>query len=101
MKTQTQKILIQRWFFIVLLLLWSQLSLAAIPNNISYQGYLTDPAGAPVDATLSITFNIYSVSTSGTPLWSDTQSVAVSKGLFSVELGAGSFPATLFDTPIW
>jgi len=91
----------RRWYLIIVLLLWSLVSQAAIPNNITYQGHLTDTAGVPVDATLNITFSIYSVSTNGTPLWTDTQSVSVSEGIFSVQLGGGTFPATLFDTPIW
>lgn len=89
------------FFFMVVLLLYSQYSNAEIPDNISYQGYLIDPAGSPVDSTISMTFNIYSLSAGGAPLWSDTENVTVSKGLFSVQLGGGSFPANLFDAPIW
>ena len=76
---------------------------AAIPDGLNYEGYLTDSAGSPVDATVSVTFSLYNASAGGIALWSDTRQVSVSKGLFSVTLGgAGNpFPPGLFDAPLW
>lgn len=73
------------------------------PDNINYQGYLTDSEGIPIDTDTSITFSLYSVGSGGSALWSDTQTVNVSKGLFSVQLGrpGNVFPMGLFDTPLW
>ena len=60
---------------------------AAVPQTLNYQGQLSNAAGAPVNATVSMTFKLYDVETGGTALWSETQSVTVSKGLYSVRLG--------------
>ena len=86
----------------LLLLGWLGTAMAVLPQSISYQGYLTNTDGSPVDATLNITFRLYNVDAGGVPLWEDTLSVPVQKGLFSVELGAGTpFPLGLFDDPLW
>ena len=60
----------------------------AVPQKISYQGSLSDQIGQPVDGTLAMTFRLYTVPTGGSELWSETQSVQIVNGLFSVELGA-------------
>ena len=56
---------------------------AAVPDGINYQGYLTNADGTPVDASVSITFNVYNVDIGGEPLWSDTGLVIGDRGLFS------------------
>ena len=105
MKTQTRYtshgVLLKS--FLGFLLLWSQLSLAALPPTLNYQGHLTDSGGAPVNASLSITFNLYNVSAGGIAVWSESQTVTVNQGIFSVELGANGSPlsATMFETPLW
>ena len=60
------------------------------PTLISYQGLLTDPGtGDPVaDGDYSITFALYEVESGGSPIWSETQIVTVSGGLFNVLLGS-------------
>ena len=71
---------------------------AAIPQQINYQGYITDPQGTAIDATVSIVFSIYSQASGGTVLWTETKNVTITDGLFSVNLGEGT-PITLsFDT---
>jgi len=63
-------------------------SIADVPQTISYQGVLTDDAGAVVpDGDYNITFSLYTVASGGTALWQETQSVKVLKGIFNVELG--------------
>ncbi|GMQ83767.1 MAG: hypothetical protein BMS9Abin06_0507 [Gammaproteobacteria bacterium] len=76
---------------------------AVIPDNISYQGYLTDSSGSPIDVPVSVTFSLFNVSLGGVALWSDTQVVSASNGLFSVQLGGGGnpFPAGIFGEPLW
>lgn len=59
----------------------------AVPNLISYQGVLNDKNGAPISATVNITFRLYSSASGGTALWTETQSVQVSNGIFNVKLG--------------
>lgn len=54
----------------------------------SYQGQLLNASGQPVtNPNLSMTFRLYTVSTGGTPCWSENRTVAVQNGLFNVLLG--------------
>lgn len=60
-----------------------------INHQINFQGKLVNPNGTNVtDGTYSIVFSIYNVSTGGTALWTETQSVGVSNGIFQVNLGS-------------
>ncbi len=59
-----------------------------IPNHIPFQGRLADSSGNPVNGNVQITFGLYDVETGGTYLWSETQTVSISDGLFSVNLGS-------------
>ncbi|MCB9358092.1 MAG: hypothetical protein H6508_01395 [Calditrichaeota bacterium] len=74
----------------------------AVPQIINYQGELTNPLGIPLDTTVSITFNIYSASSGGTPIWSETHSsVTVTNGLFKVSLGSSTSLADMFYGNRW
>jgi len=67
----------------LMVLLLAPLSLGQVPKLISYQGVLTDASGTVVpDGNYNLTFKLYDVATGGTPLWTEVQSVAVSKGIF-------------------
>jgi microcystin-dependent protein len=61
------------------------------PERMSYQGYLVDSTGTalgtPTAKNYDVTFRIYNVSTGGSPLWAEQQTVTVDKGYFSVVLG--------------
>jgi hypothetical protein len=101
------------------LALGSVSALATIPQILDYQGFLTDkvtgvPLNASAAAPLSITFNIWdgatgTSSTSVPPanlLYTETQSVTVSNGVFSALIGSGvvpagkpAFSALTFDKP--
>jgi len=63
------------------------------PNLMSYQGFLVDANGAALapnnPVNFSIVFRIYGVSSAGTPLWTEAQTVTIDKGNFSVVLGEG------------
>lgn len=62
---------------------------AEVPSMISYQGRLTDAVGDPVaNGGYDITFTIYDALSDGNSIWTETQSVIVSDGLFSLCLGA-------------
>ncbi|MEA3357973.1 MAG: hypothetical protein U9R17_00945 [Thermodesulfobacteriota bacterium] len=74
---------------------------AAIPEKINYQGYLTDPHGTPIDDTITLTFSIYPDTTDETPLWTETQTVTVTDGIFSVNLGDVTTLNLPFDTPYY
>ncbi|HEY6866936.1 MAG TPA: hypothetical protein VI792_06750 [Candidatus Eisenbacteria bacterium] len=78
-------------------------AVAAVPTTMSYQGVLMDGAGNLVsDGNYDLTFRLYTVSSGGAAIWTETQSgVAVSKGGFSVILGSNT-PLTLaFDVTYW
>lgn len=71
---------------------------AAVPSTIGYQGRLYDPSNQPIDATITVTFALYSQSSGGTALWTETQSVVFANGYFAVKLGSVTpFTGTSFD----
>jgi len=84
-------------------LLAPAVAVAQIPQTMSYQGMLRDDAtqGPIGDGNYSITFRLYSAPSGGSAIWSETQSVPVEGGLFSVILGSSN-PLTLpFDDQYW
>lgn len=87
--------------FLILIVFPPVLASASIPAKINYQGYLTDSSGNPIQGTLTITFSLYDVQSGGTPLWSETRSVAVSNGIFSVQLGTFTSLDLPFDAPYY
>jgi hypothetical protein len=64
---------------------------ATPPDTISYQGYLTDASGTPVDTSVSMSVAFYDAATGGSnPYAEDHTNVTVSRGQFDLELGAGT-----------
>ncbi len=63
---------------------------ADINPQINFQGKLTNPDGTNVtNGTYSIVFSIYTVSSGGSSVWTETQSsVSVTDGIFRVSLGS-------------
>jgi len=71
---------------------------AQVPHLINYQAMVTDASGIPITGNRSILFSIYNAETAGTLLWSETQTVNISDGLFSVLLGSVTpIPYAVFD----
>jgi hypothetical protein len=62
---------------------------AVVPQKINYQGFLTTPppASIPINASVSMTINLYSVAVGGVALYTETQTVPVNNGLFDVVIG--------------
>ncbi len=78
---------------IVLGISFSQSVYAAtgINRTINFQGKLVDNAGLNVaDSTYSVVFALYDRSSSGTTMWSETQSVTTVDGIFRVALGSST-----------
>ena len=73
------------------------------PSTIGYQSVLTDASGNPVaDGSQDITFKIYNVSTGGTALWTETQTVTTTNGVFSAVLGSVSaLTGVSFSQSLW
>lgn len=70
---------------------------ASAPAEISFQGFLTDNLGEPVTGTRDLTLSLYDVATGGTPLHTETQSVMIEDGYFTVYIGeAQPLDLTLF-----
>ena len=61
---------------------------AEVPPIINYQGKLTDQIGGPVSLEAEMAFSIYTEATGGGPVWSESQSVRVTDGIFNVLLGS-------------
>jgi hypothetical protein len=79
-------------------------AVAQIPHTLSYQGILADTAGTPKpDGSYNFTFRLYTVASGGSPLWSETKSAQVKRGLFSTTLGSVTpIPDSVrFDQQYW
>jgi cysteine-rich repeat protein len=71
---------------------------AAVPATLTHQGRLFDPQGAVLNGTVTIKLAIYATSTGGASLWSETHSVALDEGYYSVAAGSVTpFGSGLFD----
>jgi hypothetical protein len=76
---------------------------AVLNLRISYQGYLTDALGNPINGNRNMTFRMWNAATAGTNMWEETQNnVPVNGGHFSVALGSVTplDPAD-FHKPLW
>jgi len=71
--------------------------------EMSHQGRLLDAAGAPVaDGNYTFRYRIFHAATAGTPVYTETKTVAVSDGLFDTSIGALSvITPDLFAQPAW
>lgn len=68
-----------------------ELDAITIPRMLSYQGRLTDSTGRAVpDSEYSVSFRLYTVSSGGSPFWTEIQNTRTKGGLFSVLLGAAN-----------
>ena len=74
-----------------------------LSSQMSHQGRLLDSAGAPVaDGNYSFRYRIFHSATGGTPVYTETKTVAVSDGLFDSILGASSvITPDIFAQPSW
>jgi len=90
---------------VAIILFYATTAFSAVPQIINYQGSLSDSGGAPINATLNMTFTLYDVASGpGTTLWLEVQSVDVVNGVFQVQLGADAgnpLNATILDDPIF
>jgi hypothetical protein len=61
---------------------------ATFPATMNYQGILKDQNSNAITGTKSMTFKIYNESSGGSALWTETQNVTITSGLFNVILGS-------------
>lgn len=84
------------------LALLAPLAVAAPPQTINYQGYLTNPGGTPVNSAVGMTFKLYNVASGGVAIYSETQlSVNVANGIFNTVIGSVTPIPLPFDVPYW
>ncbi|MCA9333292.1 hypothetical protein KDA00_05475, partial [Candidatus Saccharibacteria bacterium] len=77
---------------------------AATSDTLNFQGrLLTSSGGLVADGSYNIVFTIYDDATVGTSQWTETQSVSVQNGYFSVYLGSVTpFSASVpWDQELW
>jgi len=104
MNCQSKRLVaIFRYGLAILVVCWGVLVQAQVPQKLNYQGFLTNSGGTPINTTVSMVFNLYTVSSGGLTQYAETQTVTVINGLFNVVIGAVTpFPATLkFDVPYY
>lgn len=70
---------------------------AAAPTVLAHQGYLASSGGAAINGTVSMRFALYGSASGGSPLWQETQNVAVQSGTYAVHLGSVSSINLPFD----
>jgi hypothetical protein len=75
----------------------------AVPNTISYQGFLADDSETSLNDTFNLLFSIYDVEVGGNALWQENHiNVPVNDGRFQVILGTDSSLSNIaFDEPYW
>ncbi len=75
----------------LLCLLISGTSVAQVPGEIKYRGYLQGDWLQPVHGEIDMTFEIYDVIAGGGPLWEETKKVTVNNGIFDTIIHPAGF----------
>jgi hypothetical protein len=81
-------------------------SAAAEPESprktLTYQGILTDSTSGPVNSERQLTFRLFNEEMGVIPIYTESQTVNVRDGLFSVQLGSnGDLDDVPFDEQYW
>ena len=64
------------------------LQASALPNIFTHQGHITNADSNPITGTSNVTFNLYTVPTEGSSVWSETVAVTFDSGFYHVTLGS-------------
>ena len=91
-------------FFLLVCFIIPAFASAEIPEAMSFQGFLSDLSGEPLDGLHNMTFTLYGSAEGSDVVWVQTLEVTVTSGTFSVTLGGGDNPldANIFgDQPLW
>lgn len=82
---------IHRWFAPLLLILALPATAVILPLRFPFQGKLIDPStNLPKNGPFSMQFKLYTAPTGGTAVFSETQTVSVTNGVFSVQIGTNA-----------
>ncbi|MFH0714908.1 MAG: hypothetical protein V1847_04245 [Candidatus Diapherotrites archaeon] len=75
------------------------------PRLMNFQGRLKNSSGTDINTTVDMVFKLYTASSGGTAIWTETRSgantVTVSNGIFSVLLGEITSLDVNFDQQYW
>ena len=63
------------------------LAASNMPKKINIQGKLTDSSGNVLTGSYTFVFSLYDAYTAGSPLWTENQSISVSRGIYDTALG--------------
>jgi hypothetical protein len=77
------------------------LARADVPRLIPFQAQVKTSADKPMATPAPFTFSLYAVTTGGTALWSETQTLAPSNGIVSTTLGAITPLPVPLNQPLW
>ncbi len=70
----------------------------SVPRRVNHQGRLFDSSGDPLLGNHSLRFALYAAVDGGTPLWTETHTLALDNGYYAITLGAvTAFPPEAFD----
>ena len=69
----------------------------AFPSLLSLDGFLTNSSGTALNGSYSFVFSLYNVSTGGSALWTEAQTLTVSSGKLNALLGSVSVLNLSFD----
>ena len=84
--------------FVVVMWTAAQLTVAAVPQTLNYQGVLTDSSGVPENTTVNIVLRIFDSANAGNQLFAEEHSgTTVTDGIFSLAIGSGTNPSGAFD----
>ena len=85
---------------LIAIVLSASLAFSAVPQVISFQGRLSTASGMQLpDGFYAITCSLYTSHEGGQPLWSETQTVAVAGGNYTIQLGSETDLTLAFDVP--
>jgi hypothetical protein len=68
---------------------------AGLFPQMSYQGVLTDDNGQPINGSVQFTYRLFDTATGGTQIYANTETVAVTNGLFNSVVGPSTIVAGL------
>ncbi|MFC2131608.1 hypothetical protein ACFLSQ_09260 [Bacteroidota bacterium] len=74
----------------IMILLFHTIISAQIPNEVNYQGFVTDENGDALNGIISISFALYESETGGVPVWTEIKDVDIVNGFLNVYLGSST-----------
>lgn len=76
--------------------------LGDVPRTISYQGYLADADGVPIEGPVAMTFRLYGQLAEGVEVWAEYhETVALTEGRFVAVLGSVTALPADFSQPLY